>query len=341
MEVNITMIGGPGTGKTCYLYAMADQMIFGLNGFSFQAADYNVACDLQDKWFMMAEEGKWPRNTDKNREIKFRCCYGTRELATFNWFDYRGGLCTEGNLDRSNPEVTEFIDVMDRSTCLLILISAEDIKGVLNGNTASVRLFQRYISLLNLYSEKHKPVPIAFTITKGDLLEEGEFERGVELLKNRYFSQFFINDSESGGWLITFVVVGLGAEKLGKTEDGMILGTISPFNVHLPVLFAIRCSYTKQIETIKQEKSRLSRERDGYVREYETVSKRSALSRWWHGDDLDEVTAELEDARNRVRKTEENFNKYYANLLKLTNELMESNTAIVYCNGEKMELDGV
>lgn len=337
-ETNITMIGGPETGKTCYLYAMADQMTFGVHGFRFNAKDYNIACSLDDCWSMILNDGKWPKQTNENQRIEFECRYGTKMLASFNWFDYRGGLATEGKLDSSNPVMKEFMEILNRSTCLLILVSAEDIKGILNGHKKPESLFKRYKHLMDMYIQEHDPIPIAFVITKGDLLDEGEFERGVELLKSTYYQEYFITDPCGDGWLITFVVVGLGAEKLGKTRDGMVTGKIAPFNVHLPVLFAVRCSLVNELMEAQAEVNGLLKAQADKKRVLEKENSRSFLSRVWNGDIRDDLNKELESINKSLVAEKKNFDMRSADLFKLTEELMKSNTAVVYCNGHQMTI---
>ena len=206
MAVEITMLGTSGTGKTCYLYAMASRMATGVNYLTFSATDYEDSLELEDEWSKICEEGVTPDPTGAkgSREYQFTCSYSFRPFADFNWFDYKGGVLTKAG-DELDKECRDMVRKRAKTSGgIIICISAELLHDALSGKMQAQRAFVAYASLLQEVRRTGKTVPIMFAITKADLLKAHEYEEGVRLLRDGVFASLF---APNGGWFVGFVPV--------------------------------------------------------------------------------------------------------------------------------------
>lgn len=330
-KLGITMIGASGTGKTCYLYAMADAMQIGSCNFTFTATPYKVSLELQLAWDGLLD-GKWPKGSVESAEYEFVCSYALRKLATFSWYDYRGGILT--NPDDASEQAALF-GRMDESRCLIACISAEAIHGILNNDLKSRRIFSVYMGIIQKYRiDTGNTVPIVFAITKADLLEPGEFNKGVELIRTKFMTALFAEDRE-GGWYVAFVPVSLGTG-LSKGPNEEVLGTIEPANVHIPVLIAVECAIA---ELLAEKEIRLSDVNSALHRRQEEKDRngrRGWFDKFWNGDQSEEIESAIgylasdkSDLRYEIAGLKDDLNK-------LRQEIGQCQM-VVYSNGKKIK----
>lgn len=330
MHMGITMLGASGTGKTCYLYAMADAMQIGSCNFTFTATPYRKSLELQKSWDSIIT-GRWPRGTDESTEYEFMCSYAMRPLATFAWYDYRGGVLSNPD---DEAEQNALFRKMNDSRCLIMCISAEVIRGVLNGDHGVRSVFRIYMNLLQNYrANTGKTVPIVFAITKADLLEKGQLDDGVEQIRKNYLAALFAEDP-AGGWFISFVPVSLGT-KLSSGPNNEIQGVIEPANVHIPVLIAIKCAIAELLAIKNAElsglKNDLAAQRDSLWKN----QQRSGWDKFWNGDPSDVIS----DTISCLTSSHESLEKEISGLANDLNELQkEINRCqmVVYSNGKKL-----
>ena len=334
MNIGITMIGASGAGKTCYLYAMASQMAFGCNSFTFAPTDYDKGLELDEGWDDICN-GKWPAGSIESSDFEFSCSHSFKEIMRFNWHDYRGGILNgHGEDDKAEREIL-FAKIRESAT-LIICVSADMLLGVQRGDSSAAMTFRNYMRILNMYNQQTgKTIPVVFAITKADMLENaaGSIKEGVEYLKTSYFAKFFEpNEDANLRWLIMFVPVSLG-QNLGCV-GGRVTGHIAPCNVHIPVLFAIRnalvvalakcqgaCSSAE--DNVRASQGRLKSEKDKpwLIRIF--GDKTSELSRR-----LDQSQGELAALRAQERTISQDIEN-------ITKEFIDGQ-ALVYLNGEKV-----
>ena len=83
---NLSIVGLHGSGKTCYLYAMAETLRRGLCGLSFR-----TNCD---GWQKIIKELRWPPGTDIGQEYTFQCLHSGSLFSDLDFlcYDYKGGI---------------------------------------------------------------------------------------------------------------------------------------------------------------------------------------------------------------------------------------------------------
>ena len=229
MSIKITMLGSTGTGKTCYLYAMAKQMSVSPNGFTFEMEYGTDQYWALDEGWKNIEKGKWPEATNLTDTYSFSCSHAYNTIADFEWVDYKGGILTAKGDEIDQNCRTEIIQRMCDSFALIVCISAENLKGLVDGNADGNYIFSAYGNLLQQYRRRqNKTIPVIFAITKSDLIIKEDFEKGINILRKHVFAPLFVN---GGGWFVGFVPVTLGEIKKGQ---------IRPRNVEIPVLSCIK-----------------------------------------------------------------------------------------------------
>lgn len=329
-KIGITMIGASGTGKTCYLYAMADAMQSGSCDFTFTAMPYKKTLELQDAWDSILN-GKWPKGTDLSTEYEFACSYCMRPIATFSWYDYRGGILQNPD---DEEERASLFGKMGSSRCLIICISAEAIHGILAGDLKSRRLFQVYMNLIQEYRNRTGcTVPIVVAVTKADLLGPNEFESGVELIRTKYMAALFSED-DNGGWFVSFVPVSLGTG-LGSSVNGEIVGTIEPANVHIPVLIAIKSAIVELLESKLEAQGVLDNKEVKIKRSLDLNAKRGLLDKIWNGDFEEELNDELAELSVDKEVLSREIEKLKADMDRLQREINQCQM-VVYSNGRRL-----
>jgi len=329
-KIGITMLGASGTGKTCYLYAMADAMQFGSCNFTFTAMPYKKTLELQNAWDSILD-GKWPKGTDQSVEYEFACSYALRKLVTFSWYDYRGGIL-------QNPDDEEerdgLFEKMSASRCLIVCISSEAIHGILTGDIRSRRLFSVYMNLIQEYRNRTgNTVPIVFAVTKADLLGPHEFDNGVELIRTRYMASLFAEDGE-GGWFISFVPVSLGTG-LDTGANGEIIGTIEPANVHIPVLIAIKCAMGELLESKLADMGALDNNLSNTRLSLDVNAGRGWFDKFWNGDPSDALHEALEEMTSSKVALSKEISDLESDLHRLQEEINQCQM-IVYSNGNRL-----
>ncbi len=330
--LGITAIGHQGAGKTCFLYAMYAQMVFGRNGFTFMPDDFDVGLELEEGWRQIVEEGTWPKGTDILQDFLFECSYSFEPMFTFKWHDYRGGLLLARNEPGTNQtsERDELFNRLQKSSSILLFIDADMIKEMLNNNPAAFRKLRVINQIVREYRNHNPPLPIALTITKADKLLEEEMQMGIRVLKEQCLQALF---REGGEWQIIITAVELGSDLSGKQGEP-VNGTIAPKNIHIPVLFPIYITMNQLLgnamESLRQLQSERKEASDVYYKEKE----KSGWSKFWNGDHSADYKEEIERVEENITLQEDKLEKLRRDLENMEREFLEG--CAIYFDGKKM-----
>lgn len=355
-KIGITMIGGSRTGKTCYLCAMAHEMAIPQNGFTFSPSMLDFTSEssknarrLNSEWRQMQhvyddsgniiERGRWLRGTDESKDFDFLCSYAGRPLASFLWHDYRGGN-VDGNVQElSESDQKSLFDRINNSACLIVCIAAERLQALIRGSDEAAGEFGIYAGyLMNYRATLGKTVPVVFTITKADKLAEGEFSKGVEILKNEIFSQFF-QPGYTEDWFMMFVGVCLG--EFQDSNDGLIYGEFRPTNIHLPVLFAVRCALLEKMQASQGTLDSVMQKTGEKSNKLSHENNRTAIGKLFHRHDRESIKNQLKALDADRAEIESDIARLTADLSAITKELIGDNPDAVqlYLGGRKVTID--
>jgi hypothetical protein len=241
-SVTITMLGGPASGKTCFMLGMYDTMSCGVRGFTF-LADPNDDLDLTKRWSaLIGRTGadRWPPGTSDAKQYSFKLQRSFKTLGSFNWLDYRGGAIAD---DYSEKDVQELISHFHTSDGIFIVCPAD---LLLKSDT--VARSQAYIRRINLHlgtladelDQAGKPKPIiTIVLTKYDYLlaaepdQESRRAKVIDKMKKLYEPLF------GGDWLVAIMGVTLGAQLSAQPDTA----EIDPQALHFPVVFTLYSRY--------------------------------------------------------------------------------------------------
>ena len=240
-NINILVLGGHKSGKTCFMLGMYDDMRVGYGGFTFRATDGDVGRKLVERFgrlLGLKEHSRWPVGTDILDDYEFSLNFALRRFMLFNWYDYRGGIISEtGEPYHEVRELTEQADMVMICAPGALLYRA----SFKRDREAARSLLIAEIQQLMVSDRDVRP-SVTILVTKFDEFaglyrnDHGDVDEDTiqtELLAavRRQYQTFF---AAGGGWRVMVCPVSLGP-KVFADPDG---AEITPQNMHLPVMFA-------------------------------------------------------------------------------------------------------
>lgn len=156
----ILMIGNRESGKTTYMASAYGIMKSGKYGFCVSGDEGS------DEWLMHIykeiKKGKYPFPTDKRSEFSFDLFYCQKNVLSFEWIDYFGGVITESAVEQFSK------DIEDADAIMLFL----DANALKNGDT-QITQFRRIQTLITeKLSQTDSLIEIVVVLTKYDLIEK-------------------------------------------------------------------------------------------------------------------------------------------------------------------------
>ncbi|QYC45575.1 hypothetical protein Nocox_40160 [Nonomuraea coxensis DSM 45129] len=268
-QIQVTMLGGTGSGKTTYLIGMYAHLSAGLQRFFLTADDPDVDLDLSTAWSAMVEDGILPPPTSAEdlRVYPFTFRYGMDPLLTLDWIDYRGGAIR----DRSGTGDTDAVRArLAESDSVYVTLDGALLADYLAGHgNAAVRLRDvvgRYSRTISDIADKRRdqqliPPSLVVLITKGDLLKHVLTGDGLTrrrqltaLVRDDLFSQYFRQDWDTAVCAVTIGDIGRPTNQRVDTQ------AVDPAGLHKPMIFSLFSFYrhasrvfTYQADLAKQQ----------------------------------------------------------------------------------------
>jgi GTPase SAR1 family protein len=298
----IIMLGGAGSGKTCFMLGMFAEMSLHINNFSLIAANHNDGVRLREAWRKLSElkgRDRWPEaNRAGGFRYEFKLCYEMNPIHQFDWLDYRGGALSE---PQTNADQQQYRDFFLSSSCAFLCVSGEHLAhGPLEGRGLS-RVAQKAkadVMMADLtYLKEAREIgqgrtfPIVIVLAQYDKCRH----RNQDELSAELRGMFDLLFRAGSGWHVAICPVSMGLDLVDNDAEA----PIEPVNMHLPVIFAVYAQLRALLESIRAERERLSHER---VRE----QSRSAIARFFLGDNLTSIDAALDTAKTRLAEMTKN-----------------------------------
>lgn len=329
-RIKIISIGASNSGKTCLLYAMYAEMAFGINGFTFMPTDYNDALKMEVGWEGIIKEHRWPEGNTESASYIFECSYSYKQILSFTWEDYRGGLWHE----HGSSELNALIQKLHESEAIFLFVDAQTLLRIQNGERQAERALRDISNLLLSYRQKHEPVPVVLILTKADLFQsdEGKIEEALKLLKERYLQSLF---QDGGKWPVMITATSMGANLGGKQGD-QIEGNIRPKNIHLPVMFSIHNRMSAILHAQKEEVQAYESMKNSAQEQLSQEFNRGWWSRIWRADRSTTYQGALQDAERELKQQQISIEKMISDLVKIEKELREGRCSLYY-DGHKFQ----
>lgn len=269
------MFGVTSSGKTCFLYAMAQVLgrgvRYGDNLVQIIATRARQQMKLNDGFMKMAAK-RWPESSDKTDSFFFKVSmqcngYFDEVIDSLEIQDYRGGLL-QSTQELDEQEFNDLMDSFRGSSAIIFIVDGktlidaldEDDKDVSHrGQTNVLSQFQaqsqvRFVE--NIFMEyklvENELPPILIAVSKGDIFaSDYERENAKRFLKESLPSIFSVGSKLTVG--ITIMSLG---EKLGKDANGGLTGFLklsTDYNIHVPAIFGIYADLCYRYEDINDE----------------------------------------------------------------------------------------
>lgn len=263
----ICMFGISGSGKTCYLYAMAQVMNNGVRygdstHISVISNDLIQQQKLFDGYYAMAANRRWPEPSNNTTEYDFnvRVHHNHRFeelIPSLLFHDYAGGVWQNATQEGEEQRKALLFDFSESAAILFILDSETILRAMSNNpqdidcthrdkytgiSTADILRAKQQVSLVeNLfrtYKQSSTTVPpVLIVITKGDKFASKEEENSAYNYLIQALPSIFARGSHTDA-AITTVALGDNLE----TINGELIGDLDisiGHNVHIPLLFAL------------------------------------------------------------------------------------------------------
>lgn len=259
----VSIFGLRGSGKSCYLYAMAEVMNSGVEISPNEKLTVTTPVLKQrimlDKGFEMLAEGHWPQGSSETLvydfDVKMNENGRFQSVMSFKMQDYRGGALN-GATEEDEEERERLLKAFKNSTAIIFMVDGQSLSDVLPGSGASLSSIVKarhnisFIQdLFRLYVQRvgsENVVPILLAITKSDLLDDDKLMRAKSYLKDN-LPEIFNNGS---GVFVAITSVSIG-ENL-RNDNGILQGRLvlnQRRNIHIPMLFPVYCFWSKQVDS--------------------------------------------------------------------------------------------
>ena len=319
-ETKITIIGTTGSGKTCYLAGMYNEMSgFGKDGFTLCARNPSDDKSLTQKWGLIEDKNKWPPLTDNKETIEFKLAYKYKSILEFDWLDYPGGILE----DRNDALYSDFISHAGESACLLLIVDGEtfncessDEEGYKDKVVRNLRrkLVHEVQELPRIADENGGFMPpVGIVITKADLIPV-DVKVVDDIIKRSFEGSPFFSSSTGGNDIITCIM----PVTLGENVSN---GDVDPVNIEQPIAFAVLNVLRKYICIKQSSRNRTDREL-------------TEITETWWGRTFRK--GEIEEIRAELAIEDDFINTYGNDIIKLTGRF--PNEKSIYINGVKKDL---
>lgn len=256
----VSIFGLRGSGKSSYLYAMAEAMTRGVEigkneKLTITTPDIKQRMRLNIGFEELAE-GHWPQGTAETTEYDFDVKMNEdgryQSVFSFKMQDYRGGALN--GMAKEDDEVREdLLRAFKNSTAIIFLVDGQSLLNVDRGDDFSKVVKARHDlsfiqDLFGLYAKRvgrENVVPILLAITKSDLMDESVLRRAKAYLRD--FLPDLFNNGSGVFVAITAVSIGEGLRnEAGRLRGKIVLNTRR--NIHIPMLFPVYCFWAEQAE---------------------------------------------------------------------------------------------
>lgn len=264
----VSIFGLKGSGKTCYLYAMATMLNEGIEigqneKITISTPDIEQQIRLNDGYLELAS-GIWPQGSAETTfytfDVKMPENGVYQEVMSFQMQDYRGGAWN-GRLQEDAEVREELLQEFEDSTAIIFMVDGQSLLDLQhsdqNDTVTKIRARQNIAFIQTLFNEYvnragiNNVAPILLAITKSDLFTPETEETAKRYLRD-HLPALFNNGS---GVFVAITTVAIG-ENLTKGEDGSLKGRLilnDRYNLHIPMLFPIYCHWSDMDETDMDE----------------------------------------------------------------------------------------
>lgn len=281
-KVKISMFGISGSGKTCYLYAMAQILQGGARKDDFRlsviANDMQQQAALNKGYMEMVADGRWPDGTNTTTDYDLRVRVQRNNMfkdvvPNLTLFDYAGGVWTN-DTEEAREDRRKLMEAFAESSSLIFIVDGYTLLQAMNPEDRHpdhkdmtqpreiVAARQKIAFVENLFMSYKRlgetVPPVMVVITKSDVfIDDYELQKGKALVKE-YLPSIFAHGC---GVIAAITNVSLGS-RLGSNMDKQITGQLSintDHNIHLPLVYAVYAYLDERWEKEPNERAEIEK----------------------------------------------------------------------------------
>ncbi|MFD5084718.1 hypothetical protein ACFVYP_32665 [Kitasatospora sp. NPDC058201] len=166
MNLRLVALGHSNAGKTTYLSSMYAQLATGYKGFTLRDVSEEDGHDLL-RAGRAVRRGVYPPISSRRTDHRFLLTHGRRDVAAFDWTDYRGGSLTSTAAD--DPETTGLLARLTRADGLIVFADAQRLAADVGSHE---ELRRTVVLLQRAVQPQSAPLPIVLAFTKADLVTD-------------------------------------------------------------------------------------------------------------------------------------------------------------------------
>lgn len=170
------MVGHSGAGKTSFMAGMYKFLGNSKEGYGIRAVNSNQGQQLAHMAKNL-DDGIYPAGTDIQQVYNFWLTCNGKDVISFNWMDYRGGILLTDDPDEE--DMNKFMEAIKKADALIVFLDGQKLAQ----NTSRWTLeYDILISCIeNSLDVEHSSVfPICFVITKCDLVPDSASFYGLK-----------------------------------------------------------------------------------------------------------------------------------------------------------------
>ncbi len=268
LTINTLVLGMRAYGKTCALATTHAIMSKSVHRFVLTAQERNQRAELNKMWANMVNGGLLPDTSVAGRTYNLVFSRNFKPICQLNWHDYPGGWAEQ---DSAQQEQEQLLEWMTTADCIILVAPADDIveKYRYGERMEAVAPYNNLFVRYGLYCQENfgdiRYVPIAYMITKSDLVQDKELLKDAIAFNIEHEDNPLYDPEDK--WEIGVIPVTLG-ENLKRLDgiDGkncIDTRTLSPVGIHLPVLYSLCKRLTNElfekIQVLKDQQESLDR----------------------------------------------------------------------------------
>lgn len=331
----ISFYGLSRSGKSCYIFAMAQALSQGIRFPDGQILTVKTPDPRQMlklfKAYETMKNGLWPAGNIETHNYNFNVRKALENLMSFELSDFRGGLLDTMD-DDELAEQQKLFDSYRGSSVLLFFLGADTIKAAMQGDFEANFKIEYLNTLYGNYldSAKDTKTPVMIVITKSDMLSDAEIRTAKDFVKIKMQEMFGAGTQIIAA--ITAVTLGKNlSNDCGELEGELIIGPTAG-NIHIPVLFSLYCVMAKQLD---KATSNLSDAQQSYRSAQHALSQelqRNAFVRFFDDNEAS-IRRKINNANQLISSEKEKMARIGATMAMIKEYLLAG--AEIYFNGVK------
>lgn len=331
----ISFYGLSRSGKSCYIFAMAQALSQGIQFPDGQILTVKTPDPRQMlrlyKAYETMKNGQWPMGNIESFDYNFNVRKALENLMSFGLTDFRGALLDSMDEDEVE-EQNKLFNSYGNSSVLLFFIGADTIRDARNGDFEANFKIEYLNTLYGNYLDRAQDskTPIMIVITKSDMLSLQEIEQSKIFIKKKMQEMFGVGTQITVA--ITAVTLGRNlSNDHGELEGELIIGPTSG-NIHIPILYSLYCVMAKKLEEATSNLRCAETSYRGAQRDLSHELSRSAFARFFD-DNESSIRSRLSSYNSTISEEKSKLIKINETMAMIKQYLLKG--AEVYINGQK------